>query len=208
MRPDTALSRRYVLLVLLFASLFSGCRSEVEYPPGVLVASAPVQQPPGDVPLLRQDDFVITPVARFEVEARVLSTKRYRGKREADLSPIDLALGWGPMSDQAVIDRLDISQKVRFYLWKAKGGLPIARSAIERNSANMHMIPANDDVREDLLKVRSGELVQFRGYLVNVRASDGWRWTTSTTRNDTGGGACELVWVEEIMSYEGPGAIR
>lgn len=188
--------------------LLVGCRSEVRYPAGVLAANAPVQAGLDDVPLLSKGEFVVTPVARFEVEARVLGTKRYRGKRDAELSPVDLALGWGPMSDQAVLDRLDISQKVRFYLWKSKGPLPIARSAIERNSANMHMIPADETVQDDLLKVRPGELVRFRGYLVNVRAADGWRWNTSTTRNDTGGGACELVWVEEIMSYEGPGATR
>jgi hypothetical protein len=30
------------------------------------------------------------------------------------------------------------------------------------------------------------------------RAPDGWRWRSSLTREDTGAGACELVWVERI----------
>jgi hypothetical protein len=194
------------LALLALALLLVGCRSEVRYPPGPIAPNAPVQADVDDVPLLNKDEYLITPVARFEVEARVLGTERYRHGREADLSPMDLALGWGPMSDQTVVDELDISQGARFYFWKAKR-LPISRGDIIRHSSNMHLIPANDTVREALMKVRRGEIVRFRGYLVNVRASDGWRWRTSTRRDDTGNGACELIWVEELMSYPGPTAL-
>ena len=34
--------------------------------------------------------------------------------------------------------------------------------------------------------------------LIEVRGADGWRWRSSLTREDTGAGACELVWVERI----------
>lgn len=194
------------LTLLILALLWVGCRSEVRYPPGPIAPNAPVQADVGDVPLLNKDEYLITPVARFEVEARVLGTERYRNGREANLSPMDLALGWGPMSDQNVVDELDISQGARFYFWKARR-LPIPRGDIIRHSANMHLIPATDAVREALMKVRLGEIVRFQGYLVNVRASDGWRWRTSTRRDDTGNGACELIWVEELMSYPGPTAL-
>ena len=33
-----------------------------------------------------------------------------------------------------------------------------------------------------------------------MRAPDGWRWRSSLTREDTGAGACELVWVERIVT--------
>jgi hypothetical protein len=36
------------------------------------------------------------------------------------------------------------------------------------------------------------------GYLVEVRGRDGFRWRSSLTREDTGNGACELVWVEKL----------
>ena len=63
------------------------------------------------------------------------------------------------------------------------------------------MIPANEEVRKDLLAVRAGEIVQFEGYLVVASSQDGSIWNTSTTRKDSGAGACELVWVESIFSY-------
>lgn len=187
--------------VLLLAALLGGCRGEVRHGPGVLAPNAPVQTARGEVPLLRQGDYLIEPLARFEVEARVLGAKRYRRGRESELSPVDLALGWGPMSDEAVLDHLDISQSRRFYRWQART-LPIPRQEISRNSANMHLIPATDEVRAALLKVRPGEIVRFSGYLVQIRADDGWYWRSSLTRNDVGGGACEVVWVEYLASFE------
>jgi hypothetical protein len=190
--------RKAALLLLV---LVAGCQAELEYPPGVLAPNDPLQTNVGDVPLLSKGEYVIEPLARFEAEARVLSKKRYRSGRESDLSPIDLALGWGPMSDQAVLDHLDISQARRFYFWQADR-MPLSRNDISHHSSNMHMIPANDDVRDALLKVRTGELVRFAGYLVQVRGNDGFRWRSSMKRTDVGNGACELVWVEEILSYE------
>jgi hypothetical protein len=46
--------------------------------------------------------------------------------------------------------------------------------------------------------VRAGSLVRFSGYLVKVEAPDGWAWVSSLTRDDTGAGACELVWVDDL----------
>jgi len=147
------------------------------------------------------DPFTVRPLARFQLQARLLSRERYRRGREADLSPIDFALGWGPMSDQTILDEISISQGARFYFWKTKT-FPISRREISRYSSNMHMIPANDEVRETLLSARVGELVYLDGYLVVATKEDGWRWKSSMTRNDTGNGACELVWVERILVHE------
>jgi len=42
--------------------------------------------------------------------------------------------------------------------------------------------------------VRAGDRVRIDGWLVNVEAGDGWRWRSSLTREDSGSGACELVY--------------
>jgi hypothetical protein len=34
--------------------------------------------------------------------------------------------------------------------------------------------------------------------LIEAQASDGWRWRSSLTREDTGNGACELVLVKSL----------
>jgi hypothetical protein len=142
-------------------------------------------------------DFVLTPVARFEIEARVLSRREYTRGVEAEVSPVDLALGWGPMADPDVLAKISIRQSNRFYYWSTRE-LPIPRREIETNSANMHMIPADVWAAEALAAVRPDQTVRIAGYLVNVERRDGWRWRTSLTRHDTGHGACEIVLVQRI----------
>ncbi len=172
----------------------------LEHTAGEIAPADPVQVERAGLPRFEVKGYRITPLADFSVEARVLSTENYHAGREADLSPVDLALGWGPMSDSAVLDRLNISQGNRFYFYRWSDAPPIPPEEIVTHSANMHMIPASDAVRRRLAQVRAGEVVSLRGYLVRVEAPDGWRWNSSLTRSDSGNGACELVWVEDIAA--------
>ena len=66
------------------------------------------------------------------------------------------------------------------------------------HSANMHMIPKDEAVQEVLERVRKGDVVYIRGKLVRVNTTDGWHWSSSLSRNDTGKGACEIIYVEEV----------
>jgi hypothetical protein len=62
------------------------------------------------------------------------------------------------------------------------------------------MVPANAGVESTLRSIHSGQHVTFSGYLIEARAADGWHWRSSLTREDTGAGACELVWVEKVAA--------
>jgi hypothetical protein len=166
----------------------------VELGPGVSAPEQPLQTSPAQQQPIRIDDYTITPLADFTITAKVLAKKQYRTGREADLSPYDLALGWGRMSDESVLESIKITQSGRWYRWNTKD-MPIPRREIESHSANMHMIPADEFVELSLGDVKEGQVISLRGHLVEVKASDGWKWKSSMTRNDTGGGACELIYV-------------
>ena len=170
----------------------------VSHADGTLAPGDPVQVDRSGLPPFSVEDYQVTPAAEFSLEARVLSTETYHTGREADLSPIDLALGWGPMSDSAVLDRLQISQGNRFFFYRWSGQPPIPPSEIVAHSANMHMIPASNEIKRRLDQVRVGQVVALGGYLVRVQSPDGWRWNSSMTRSDSGNGACEVVWVRDI----------
>lgn len=188
-----------LFLLIMLASLirFWPLGGEVSYGPGVLAPDEPVQENISNAPMFMHNDYFITPLATFEASARVLSRKNYSWGRESDLSPVDFALGWGRMSDEAVYNQIQIRQNHRFYYWRARQ-FPIPRREIEIFSANMHMIPANRSVERAMKRVRKGDLVNFSGKLVRAESADGWRWVSSLTRTDTGNGACELVFVEEF----------
>ncbi len=171
--------------------------SSVSYGPGIMAPDEPVQQKLSNAISFSYEDYTITPLATFDITAKVLSKSNYRFDRGADVSPVDLALGWREMSDEAVLQHFDISQSGRWYRWRTDE-LIIPRKAIQVNSANMHMIPADSAVESVLDDVREGHLVEISGKLVWVDGSDGWSWKSSLKRTDTGAGACELIYVEEI----------
>lgn len=193
---------RYLLLLaaavlsFLFAKKILGT-DELSYPPGILVPEAPQQVlTPKGKPWERYG-YEFTPLAQYRIKARILGIERYRFGRESELSPYDLALGWGPMSDQGVLEELKITQRNRWYYWEART-LPLPRQALIASSANTHIVPANEEITRLLAVLRIGEIVTMQGQLVSVKAQDGWQWRSSLSRNDTGQGACELFWVEEI----------
>ena len=170
----------------------------IEHPPGVLVAERPVQadlQPS----TFMLGDYQLTRKASFEIRARVLSKEPYYLGRTADLAPIDLALGWGVMSDSAILSQIEISQSARWYRTRYDLPPPIADKQIIFNSSNMHMIPARKDIERSLKKLREGDIVVIKGTLVDVDHDSGWYWRSSMSRLDTGDGACELVYVESLF---------
>jgi hypothetical protein len=160
-------------------------------------------QPPVQISLtpprsILMNGYTVTEVASYEVTARILSTDRYFFDRQSKLSPVDLALGWGPMADNRILRKLDISQSWRFYHWEA-AEYPIPPEQISTNSANTHIIPANDKISSIVTSLHRGQVVTLKGYLVNIQHADGWHWQTSLSRTDTGDGACEVMLVESVQ---------
>ena len=153
----------------------------------------------GRMPPFRLDNATVTPLAGFSLQARVLSREDYSSDDESKYSPTDLALGWGPMADPAILDRLDISQSGRWYYYRwGVHGPPIPPNQIVHSSANMHMIPANAGVADALTQIRSGDTVRVNGWLVKIDRDDGWHWRSSTSRDDSGDGSCEVVYACSI----------
>ncbi|MEE4637210.1 MAG: hypothetical protein V2J42_00530 [Wenzhouxiangella sp.] len=172
----------------------------VGFAAGVSLERPPLQRDLDDRPVIRVDDYSLSPLADFQLEARVLARRDYRRDAGARLAPIDLALGWGPMARPEVIDQVAIRQRGRFYFWEVEA-YPIERAEIIRNSANMHLIPASPAVFAELQRAERDRRIRLRGYLVNVDRDDGWLWRSSTTRSDSGGGACELILVTLAEVY-------
>jgi len=171
----------------------------VQLGPGVVAAQPPQQELLGAAPSFEHNGYRITPLAEYDIEARLLASEHYRLGREADLSPLDFGVGWGRMSDEAVLKQIEISQANRFMYWRVEQ-FPIPQREIEISASNMHLIPADKNIERQLDKMRVGQLVHLRGRLVRADAPDGWRWISSLSREDTGAGACELFWVEQASA--------
>jgi hypothetical protein len=172
----------------------------VHPPDGPIAPADPLQTDLEETPVVtRLGRWRLTPRARYDITARILSREDYRLDPLSDLIPEDLALGWGPMSDNRVLGAFEITQGARFYSWMPKQqDLPIPRQVVIEHSANTHVIPANSVTRRELARLRVGQVVHLTGFLVDGVRDDGTYIHTSLTRSDTGPGACEVMLVEQV----------
>lgn len=196
--------RRTLIVLLITAALWwLWPERALRHPPGVIVSIPPIQTKVEPRALAEFKGYRIQAQATYLLQARVLRTKRYYGQG-GDLVPYDLALAWGPMSDQHVLDRLKISQTNRFFFYRWEDEPPISPDAMESHAANVHVISADKTVAKAVSSLRAGQIVTMKGYLVNVSKADGFHWNSSLTRDDSGNGACEVFYVEAIRISDRP----
>ena len=189
----------FVFILILFGAWQRWQSRIVSVPEGYIAApKEPIQTNAEQNKIFQQGIFELHVLANFDIEARVLSTESYHVGRDAELAPLDMALGWGAMSNSSVLSGISISQGNRFYYYQWQNTPPIPPDEIAKHSANMHLIPTNSAIEKKLNAVRVGQVVRITGQLVEARTRDGWHWRSSITRDDTGAGACELIRVESI----------
>ena len=123
----------------------------------------------------------------------------------AALVPVDLAVGWGPMSDQAVLDQLTDQPELRASSTMNTRASRRSRSEeIISHSTNLHLIPSTDAIAAQCKSLRSGELIHLSGLLVEATGPEIGTWRSSLSRTDSGNGACELVWVRGNSTDRAP----
>lgn len=193
-----SVSKRWGLMVLVLAGILWGLSDHpVRYQPGMLVGSQPKQgDAEGVPPWALKDGTIVRPLATYEITARLLHRERYRWDGMSDIAPVDLGVGWHRMSDQSVIDGYHFSNHDRYLSFQCDN---TPDSVIDpASTANMHMLPANEEMRDRLLDLSVGEVFFASGYLVCVDRPGMHPWSSSLSREDTGMGACEIMWIKEI----------
>lgn len=190
------------------ALFMSGCGLSLEHgaqaqsiPLGSLLGKAPEQCAceKNAAPIMK-NGWKLQPLASFTVEARVLGKTAYTKDFAATVSTYDLALGWGAMSDPAMLEKFSITQGDRFYQWRYWSKIPLDDHEIKSHCANMHLIPADDAILKKLQALPTGMLIRIEGYLVEAshpRASKKWR--SSLSRDDEGEGACEILYATSLI---------
>ena len=143
----------------------------------------------------------------YSLDALVVSTKEYDGSGVADkLSPVDLGLAWGDVAAKNRQVDFHWEQRNRWIYWQLDSYSDLmsvgGEEAIERQVSNNHIIPATNDIKKQVLKIRRGDRVRLEGYLVDVSGQNdkgAWiEWDSSVTREDTGDGACEVFYVTKV----------
>ncbi len=205
-----------VILAIIAICLFGYLRSS-SVGPGEVNAIAGLPEPvqtklgkkdeTGTHVELKGLEMDVTYKYKYEVDALVVSAHAYNGIGIQDtICPKDLALAWGKVAELNKDIDFQWSQSGRFCRWYINSGEDLAKvggvDVVNQQSSNNHIFPADSTVKDKLKKVKKGDHIHLEGYLVDISGTNKkgtpFTWTSSTTRDDTGDGACEVIYTTNI----------
>lgn len=137
-------------------------------------------------------DFLIEKKARIKIVARILSIRHYDDLPQSLVAPVDIVVGWGESTDP----RLKVKQANRWYYASPRR---LLKDDFFSTTANVHLVGVDQN---EISKLEKGAVISASGWLVDVRGKRGFLWKTSLTRNDRGGGACEIFLADTIKVSE------
>ena len=148
----------------------------------------------------KKGEVIILAKAKYEIEGVIKSKKKYLDFA-SQISNYDLAMAWGTLNKSDIDQYIKYSQGGRWYRFKYSHDIPGGSDYLSNHSANVHIIHKDKKVLKDIKRMKKNDHVRLKGFLVDVdfSSSGGSLWQTSLSRNDTGGGACEILYVEEAM---------
>lgn len=158
------------LMIALLASLgmgsaFASTSSEYNIANGLL----PVEK-----------DQSISVLQPFQGNFRILGSKIYHNDEQAKFSPIDYAVSWGLFAQPEIARHISVKQYDRYLNWKI-AKLPVPAEQAMQMVSNMHIIPANPEIAQQIKQVKRGDLVYLKGDLVEIKDKD-LVWKSSLTQ--------------------------
>lgn len=148
-------------------------------------------------------DYRIEPRYRYDLHGLVVSYAHHDGDYSLHrlwndhINVADVCVVWS--------ENVNASDLNRFRFWNGKFTCNFETGdtgAWERfrtdRISNNHLLTDDSLLRERIRQVRIGDQVRITGWLVNYSNADGFTRRTSTTRTDTGNGACETIYVEDF----------
>lgn len=207
---------RLFLLFLLFLVVGyfgkGNFKSAGDFDPAVF--HDPIQNPvvAKDPIVFEKDGFSykLTPLYDYKISGLVVHRMDYDTwyslSRTDKTFTTDFCMLWGENIKNGAFknETLSVDQDFRFCLFTYWGGTPIGNEQFSNN----HLIIRNPAVKKTSDEISPGDQISITGKLVNVSAvSTGntekyepktANWTTSARRDDTDGGACEILYVEKM----------
>lgn len=154
-------------------------------------------------------EYRLTPLYNYELNGLVIKAMDYTWfsllKRDS-VFPKDVCVIWGENAESGVYQKknLRFKQDFRFCLYEWYGNVEFNADELSNN----HLVAVDDQMEKIVKNINEGDQVRIKGKLVNVEAinvgapgkydPEKFVWNSSTTRADSGGGACETILVESV----------
>lgn len=149
----------------------------------------------------------ISYIAKYTIQGVVLDTYDYlEYNTQNKLSPIDVALGWGTLANPNNYSKVNWSSSGNRFLYHRITDYSLlntmSESYLDDHFSNNHLIPSSNEIKKLIKSIKKGDYISIEGYLVNAtyKKEDNYMfyWNSSTSRTDSGDGACELIYVIDI----------
>ncbi len=174
------------------------------------IAAEPKQSRTDEMPFevsYDEVDYLIEPKYEYELYGMIVSYRHHDGNSRMHmqsndhLNMLDVCVVWG---DNALGDHL---RKIDFwngiFTCNVKTSDSDAWAAFDMNKlSNNHLLSNDDFVRDQVTKINIGDQIRVRGWLASYSSEGGGKRGTSTTRTDTGDGACETIFIKEFEIVE------
>jgi hypothetical protein len=149
-------------------------------------------------------DYRVEPLYDYELYGLVVSYRQHDGESSMHrwsndhLNVADVCVVWSDSAFQPTLRKLDFWNGI--FTCNVQTRDSVAWSRFKMNQlSNNHLISADPFIRDRVAEVRIGDQIRVKGSLARYGAvSGGGMRGTSTTREDTGDGACETILVEQF----------
>ena len=209
-------SQKYIVIIILIISIGAfifnninlGRRYEIVNSLSYIEKPKQSSTSGGTTKTVRGTKAVIEYKAEYEITGRVVDVQKYNDVEVfGQISPIDIGLAWG------VLSKAEVDKKIKWFsagdrvlrvtvddgTWlNSVGGF----TRIEKCFSNNHLIPSSDEVYDEIKSIRVGNYVRIKGYLVSVTYTRNGMTryiASSTSREDEGLGACEVIYVTDVV---------
>ncbi len=176
----------------------------IDYVPEILnePAQTPTSKRPFDV-TFNDVTYRVAPEFAYDIVGMIVSYRHHddnsRMHRLANdhLNMLDVCVVWGDNTQSAQLHKLDFWSGI--FTCNVKTRDQLAWDSFDMYQlSNNHLISDNETIRDKVKDIRIGDQIRVQGYLASYSNPQSGTRGTSTTRLDTGDGACETLYVERF----------
>jgi hypothetical protein len=184
--------------------------ADIDYISGL--DSEPKQNPIVQTPFsvtYKNINYTVEPQYDYELFGLVVSYRHHDGDSmlhklwNDHLNAADVCVLWGGTAKSSFLNKLKF--------WNGQFTCNVKTNDREAwanfnmtELANNHLITNDDYLRDKISSMRVGDQIYIKGRLASYGSGGGGKRGTSTTRTDTGNGACETIYVDDFQIVQRP----
>ena len=165
------------------------------------LTKAPLNVPYGGI------DYRVEPLYDYELYGLVVSYRMHDGEDSMHrwsndrLNMADVCVVWSDTAFSEHLPKLDFWNGIFTCNVQTRDSVAWAHFNMNQLSNN-HLISEDPLIREQVDEIRIGDQIRVKGWLARYGAASNELRGTSTTRDDSGNGACETIYVQEFEIVE------